>query len=57
MALLNSPQEIEIRNGSAVTRTFVPQGVRFGPYPVRWTNEPIDKRGAWEVSNIQYKMF
>lgn len=46
------PQELDFANGTVYANTTLDRGTKFGPYPVKWTNEPIDKHLAWEVSEL-----
>lgn len=46
------PQELEFQNGSVYAKSTIHRGTKYGPYPVKWTNEPIDKHLAWEVSSL-----
>lgn len=50
MARNGPPQELDIRNGSVFAVSVVPRGTKFGPFLGQMTNEPMDHRFAWEVS-------
>ncbi|GAB0096363.1 transcription factor hamlet [Sergentomyia squamirostris] len=45
----NPPPEIEMRNGSVYAKNLIHRNTQYGPYIGRWTNEPSDKRYAWEI--------
>lgn len=47
------PSELDVVNGSIYAKVTLQSGFRFGPYQIKWTNEPIDKTVAWEVSALQ----
>lgn len=44
------PHELDIQNGAVFTKTLLHQGMKYGPYPVELTKDPVDKQFAWEVS-------
>ncbi|XP_059614431.1 transcription factor hamlet-like [Phlebotomus argentipes] len=44
------PQEIELRSGSVYAKNLIHRNTQYGPYVGRWTNEPSDKRFAWEIT-------
>lgn len=48
------PHELDIRNGIVSAKIPIPRGARFGPFEGKWTNEPVDQRYAWEVSNFNF---
>lgn len=48
------PHELDIRNGIVSAKIPIPRGARFGPFEGKWTNEPVDQRYAWEVSNLNF---
>ena len=50
--LQGPPPELDIELGSVYARTQILRGTRYGPFLGKWTNEPIDKRFAWEVSGL-----
>lgn len=52
MAQIPPPPELSIQNGTIYAKVTLPRGFQFGPYPIKWTNEPIDKSVAWEVSEL-----
>ncbi|XP_055306423.1 transcription factor hamlet-like isoform X2 [Sitodiplosis mosellana] len=43
------PPELDIQNGSIHAKFTLPRGYRFGPYAIKWTNEPTDRNVAWEI--------
>lgn len=45
------PPELDVQSGSIFAKIILQRGFRFGPYPMKWTSEPIDKNIAWEVSS------
>lgn len=44
------PHELDIQNGAVYTKVQLHRGHKFGPYPTEWTEKPIDKQFALEVS-------
>ncbi|XP_055712319.1 transcription factor hamlet-like isoform X2 [Phlebotomus papatasi] len=46
---LGPPQEIEMRNGAVYAKNLIHRNTQYGPFIGRWTNEPSDKRFAWEI--------
>lgn len=44
------PQELDIQNGAVYTKVQLHRGHKFGPYPTEWTEKPMDKHFALEVS-------
>lgn len=44
------PQELDIQNGAVYTKVKLHRGRKFGPYPTEWTEKPMDKEFALEVS-------
>lgn len=51
------PSELDIQNGSIYAKVTLQRGFQFGPYSIKWTNEPTDKHVAWEVSKIEQLKF
>lgn len=51
------PQDLDIQNGSIYAKVMLHCGHRFGPYAIKWTNEPLDKSVAWEVSANSFTAF
>ncbi|XP_055681449.1 transcription factor hamlet-like isoform X2 [Lutzomyia longipalpis] len=43
------PQEIEMRNGSVYAKHLIHRKTQYGPFIGEWTNDPTDKRYAWEI--------
>lgn len=43
-------QDLDIQNGVVYAKSTLRRGVKFGPYPMRYVEEPQDKKFAWEVS-------
>lgn len=46
------PQELEIKDGAVFTHKFLHRGTKYGPYTVKYTDQPVDRQFAWEVSSI-----
>lgn len=46
------PNDLDIRNGSVYARTTIGRGTKYGPFTGKLTNEPVDQRFAWEVSDF-----
>lgn len=44
------PQELDVQTGAVYAKVHLQRGIKFGPYPMKWTDEPLDKQMAWEVS-------
>lgn len=44
------PHELDIQNGAVYAKTLLHRGIKYGPYPVELTKDPVDKQFAWEVS-------
>lgn len=44
------PQELEIKDGAVFTHKFLHRGTKYGPYTVKYTDQPVDRQFAWEVS-------
>lgn len=47
------PPELDIQNGSIYAKVTLHRGFQIGPYPIKWTNDPMDKNVAWEVSDYK----
>lgn len=43
------PQELDIQNGAVYTNVLLRRGLKYGPYAVKWTADPLDKQFAWKV--------
>lgn len=54
LAQIPPPPELDIQNGSIYAKFTLQRGFRFGPYPIKWANEPTDRNVAWEVSNNSF---
>lgn len=39
----------DLKNGTIHAKITLQQGLKLGPYPIKWTNEPIDQNVAWKV--------
>lgn len=48
--MVRLPQDLDVQNGTVYANTTLHRGDKFGPYPVRCTEDPQDKKTAWEVS-------
>lgn len=48
------PQELDIKNGAVYTKIPLHRGIKYGPYAVKWNNEPMDKEFSWEVRDFQF---
>lgn len=46
------PQELDFQNGTVYANSSIRRGTKYGPYPVKWSHEPLDKHLAWEVSEV-----
>lgn len=46
------PQELEIKDGAVFTHKFLHRGTKYGPYTVKYTDQPVDRQFAWEVSEF-----
>ncbi|XP_037042458.1 transcription factor hamlet-like isoform X4 [Bradysia coprophila] len=43
------PPELEVKDGSVFTHKFLHRGTKYGPYTVKYTDQPVDRQFAWEV--------
>lgn len=48
------PQELEIKDGAVFTHKFLHRGSKYGPYTVKYTDQPVDRQFAWEVSSMLF---
>lgn len=51
------PLELDVQNGSIYAKVTLQRGFQFGPYSIKWTNDPKDKNVAWEVSQMNNSHF
>lgn len=51
------PPELEIKDGSVFTHKFLHRGTKYGPYTVKYTDQPVDRQFAWEVSQLTFYEF
>lgn len=51
------PQELEIKDGAVVTHKFLHRGTKYGPYTVKYTDQPVDRQFAWEVSQSFFFLY
>lgn len=54
LAQIPPPVELDVQDGMTYAKFPLQRGFRFGPYPMKWTTDPIDKNIAWEVSEQFY---
>ncbi|KAJ6648652.1 Transcription factor hamlet [Pseudolycoriella hygida] len=47
------PQELEIKDGRVFTHKFLHRGTKYGPYTVKYTDQPVDRQFAWEAIERQ----
>lgn len=48
--LQDHTQNLDIRTDSVVAKARIKQGTKFGPFIAKFTERPLDRRYAWEVS-------
>jgi hypothetical protein len=48
--LHDQTKNLDIRNGAVFAKTKINKGTKFGPFIAKFTDKPLDRRFAWEVS-------
>jgi hypothetical protein len=43
-------KHLDIRNGAVFAKSKINKGTRYGPFIAKFTDKPLDRRFAWEVS-------
>lgn len=50
--LQDQARNLEVRNGSVFAKEKVARGTKYGPFIAKFTDKPLDRRFAWEVSGV-----
>jgi hypothetical protein len=50
--LHDQTQNLDVRNGAVFSKAKVNKGTKFGPFIAKFTDKPLDRRFAWEVSQL-----
>lgn len=50
--LQDHTQNLDIRTDSVAAKAKIAKGTKFGPFIAKFTEKPLDRRYAWEVSEI-----
>lgn len=45
-------QNLDVRNGAVIAKAKILKGTKYGPFIAKFTDKPLDRRFAWEVSRI-----
>jgi hypothetical protein len=48
--LHDQTKNLDIRNGAVFAKAKINKGAKFGPFIAKFTDKPLDRRFAWEVS-------
>lgn len=48
--LHDQTKNLDIRNGAVFSKAKINKGTKFGPFIAKFTDQPLDRRFAWEVS-------
>lgn len=54
--LHDQARNLEVRNGSVFSKEKVVKGTKFGPFIAKFTDKPLDRRFAWEVSFKKHQL-
>jgi hypothetical protein len=49
--LQDQTKNLDIRIDSVLSKSKISRGTKFGPFIAKFTDKPLDRRYAWEVSN------
>lgn len=55
--LHDQARNLDVRNGSVFAKDKVSKGTKFGPFIAKFTDKPLDRRFAWEVSSVLFSLF
>nr|XP_040235580.2 histone-lysine N-methyltransferase PRDM16 isoform X2 [Anopheles coluzzii] len=53
--LQRSPPDLDIQAGSVVALKTIPKGTQYGPFEGKLLREPMDRRFAWEVIDLDVR--
>ena len=52
--LHDQTKNLDIRNGAVFAKAKINKGTKFGPFIAKFTDKPLDRRFAWEVSRHNF---
>lgn len=50
--LHDQTHNLDVRNGSVFAKEKINKGTKYGPFIAKFTDKPLDRRFAWEVSRL-----
>uniref|UniRef100_A0A182QST0 SET domain-containing protein n=1 Tax=Anopheles farauti TaxID=69004 RepID=A0A182QST0_9DIPT len=53
--LQRPPPDLDIQTGSVVALKTIPKGTQYGPFVGKLLREPMDRRFAWEVIDLDIR--
>jgi hypothetical protein len=48
--LHDQTHNLDVRNGAVFAKSKITKGTKYGPFIAKFTDKPLDRRFAWEVS-------
>lgn len=48
--LHDQTHNLDVRNGAVYSKAKIIKGTKYGPFIAKFTDKPLDRRFAWEVS-------
>lgn len=52
--LHDQTKNLDVRNGAVFAKAKINKGTKFGPFIAKFTDKPLDRRFAWEVSRHNF---
>jgi hypothetical protein len=48
--LQDQTHNLDVRNNAVFSKAKISKGTKFGPFIAKFTDKPLERRHAWEVS-------